>query len=174
LRRAEIAGIQTIVFGSGGARQIPDGFDRQQAWDQLITFCKMLGPIAQEHRVMIAIEPLNLSECNVLNTAGESAKLAREVNHPNIRLLVDGYHWAKDSDSVAGILDNADLLVHTHIATVKGRIPPHTGDPCSAFFSALRQAGYKGRMSIEGKIDDPIRQLPRALEIMRSQQEGPV
>src|SRR5512141_1428350 len=64
LRRAEIAGVETIVFGSGGARRIPDGFGRDKAWEQLVQFGKMLAPIAAQHQVTIAVEPLNREECN--------------------------------------------------------------------------------------------------------------
>lgn len=167
LRRAEIAGVERIVFGSGGARRIPNDFDRERAWQQLIEFCCMVGGIAQDHNVIIAIEPLNLTETNVINTVGEGAKLAREVDHPNIRLLVDGYHWAKDNDSVAGIVENADLLVHAHVATVDGRRPPSDADTTENFFQVLKKAGYDGRVSIEGRIDNPREELPRALEIMK-------
>ncbi|MBE0699685.1 MAG: sugar phosphate isomerase/epimerase, partial [Anaerolineaceae bacterium] len=167
LLRAETAGVETIVFGSGGARHIPDGFNREKAFEQLVTFGKMLGPMAAEHKVTIAVEPLNLAECNILNTVGETALLVREVDHPNLRLLVDGYHWAKDNDTLSSVLENASLIVHAHVATVKGRMPPNPADPCSPFFSALCQAGYSGRVSIEGVIADPLEELPQALEIMR-------
>jgi sugar phosphate isomerase/epimerase len=169
LRRAETAGVDTIVFGSGGARRVPEGFPREKAWEQLVTFGNILGPIAQQRQVKIAVEPLNRSECNILNTVAEGARLVRQVDQPYFRLLVDGYHWAKDRDSTAGILDNADLLVHAHVATVDGRRPPNPHDPCSAFFSTMRQAGYTGRISIEGTIANPGQELPLALELMRAQ-----
>ena len=167
LRRAEIAGVERVVFGSGGARRIPDDFDRERAWQQLIEFCRMVGAIAQDHGVLIAIEPLNLTETNVINTVAEGAKLARDVNHPNIRLLVDGYHWAKDNDTTEGIIENADLLVHAHVATVDGRRPPRDGATNEGFLQVLKKAGDDGRGSIEGRIDNPQEELPRALEIMK-------
>lgn len=168
LRRAEEAGVEVIVFGSGGARRIPDDFDRQQAHQQLVLFGKMVGPIAGKHNVTIVVEPLNLTETNVLNTVSEGADLVREVNHPNFQLLVDGYHWAKDSDSLAGITDNAQLLKHAHVATVDGRRPPRPEDTCADFFAALKEAGYDGRVSIEGKIDNPAEELAAALQVMKS------
>lgn len=168
LRRAQIAGVDTIVFGSGGARQVPDGFDRQTAWSQLVSFGRLISSIAAENRVTIVIEPLNRAECNILNTVAESASLVEEINHLNLRLLVDGYHWAKDHDSPASIINNSKLLRHAHIATVEGRKPPHPGDPCADFLTILRQAGYSGRLSIEGNIADLDLELPRALEIMRA------
>jgi hypothetical protein len=33
----------------------------------------------------------------------------------------------------------------------------------------LRQAGYNGRVSIEGSIQDPAAELPLALSVMRTQ-----
>ncbi len=170
LSRAGRAGVDTIVFGSGGARQIPEGFDRAKAVDQIVRFFEILGPIAKQHGVTIVIEPLNRGETNVINTVDEGARLVERINHPNIRLLVDGYHWAKDGDSREGILNNQTLLAHAHVATVEGRRPPSPTDPCSDFFSVLNQAGYTGRVSIEGNITDPISELPRALEIMRTLQ----
>ena len=168
-RRAARAGVDTIVFGSGGARRIPEGYDRAAAFQQLAAFGRMAGPIAGDYGVTIVVEPLNVSETNVLNTVEESAGLVRAVDHPNFQLLVDGYHWAKDRDSLAGILDNGPLIRHAHIATVEGRRPPRPADDCAAFLQAMARIGYAGRMSIEGRIDSPQDELPLALETMRKQ-----
>ncbi len=168
LERAEEAGLEVIVFGSGGARRIPDGFDPSVAWQQLVEFCQWMGPVARRHGVTIAIEPLNKTETNVITSVGEGADLARQANHPNIRLLVDGYHWAKGGDTLEGILDNASLLAHAHVATLEGRRPPRPDDDCMPFFSALKQAGYDGRVSIEGSIQNPAEELPVALKTMKT------
>ena len=168
LRRASQTGVELIGFGSGGARAIPVGFDPQRAWQQLVEFGRMAGQLGEQFGVTVAVEPLNKAECNVLTTLDESASLVREVDLPRFRLLADGYHWAKDGDSRSGILDNADLLVHAHVATVEGRRPPHPGDDCAPFFAALKQAGYTGRVSIEGNIQTPETELPLALATMRA------
>ena len=166
--RAQVAGIDTIVFGSGGARRIPDGVDRQSAHQQIVAFCRMAAPIALAHGVTIVLEPLNLAECNVLTTVGESAQLVREVDHPAFRLLVDAYHLLKDDDSVESIAANGDILAHVHIATVPSRLSPAAEGcdfrPC---FDALARARYAGRISIEAKIPDPPSDLPGALSSMK-------
>lgn len=165
--RARETGIGVIVFGSGGARQVPDGFDRDQAHAQIVSFCRMLAPIAQQHDVIIAVEPLNRPECNVLNTVSECAALVREVNHPALRLLVDSYHLMKDNDSYEDIVVNGDLLAHVHIGTVPNRVSPGA-EPCDLypFFEALVRAGYNGRISIEAGIPDPAVNLPQAFALM--------
>ena len=168
MRRASQAGVELIVFGSGGARAIPAGYDPQRAWQQLVEFGRLAGLVGDRFGVTVAVEPLNKTECNVLNTLDECAALVREVGLPRFRLLVDGYHWAKDGDSFSGVVDNADLLVHAHIATRAGRRPPRPGDDCASFLNALKQAGYTGRISIEGDIHDPETELPLALATMRA------
>jgi len=172
-QRAQQADVDTIVFGSGGARRIPDEFDRQTAHEQIVAFCRMLAPIAEAHGVTVVVEPLNLAECNVLTTVGESAALVREVDHPALRLLVDGYHLLKDDDALADIVANGDLLRHVHLATVPTRVFPGS-EPCDLgpFFQALVDAGYTGRVSIEAKIQDAPTEFPRALSLMQSWEGG--
>lgn len=166
--RAELAGVKVIVFGSGGARQVPQGFDQQEAHAQLVRFCAMLAPIAWQHGVTVVVEPLNRQECNVLTTVGECATLVREVAHPGLRLLVDAYHFFRDNDSYEDLVMHGDLLAHVHIATVSNRLAPGA-EPCdfAPFFAALAKAGYNGRISIEGSIPNPETALPAAIALMR-------
>ncbi len=168
MRRAQVAGIEVIVFGSGGARRIPDGFDRAVAHRQIVAFCRMAAPLAADHGVAIAVEPLNLSECNVLNTVAECGELVKEVSHPGLRLLVDAYHLMRDSDLLDDIVEYGDLLAHAHIATVPNRLAP-AGEPCDLreFFASLARAGYAGRVSIEARLSEPQREIPAALAEMK-------
>jgi len=167
--RAHRAGVPILVFGSGAARAVPDGFDRAQALAQLRAFCRMLGQTAAAQHITIAVEPLRRHECNILNTVAEAAALVRAVQHPAIRLLVDAYHWAQEHEPPDAIIANADLLVHTHIATtVNRKAPGSEDDDFRAFFAALRAARYAGTMSIEAGLDTASESLPRALALMKS------
>lgn len=169
LERAERAGVRIIVFGSGGARQVPEGFGLQDARDQLTAFCAMLGPIAQRHGVTIVVEPLNRAECNILNTVSECAILVRNVGHPAVRLLVDAYHFLRESDSYADIVASGDIVAHAHVATSPVRRAP-AAEPCdfAPFFQALARAGYNGRVSIEAGLREPAVELPAALALLKS------
>lgn len=170
MERAEEAGVRIIVFGSGGARRIPDGFDRDAAHRQIVDFCHMTALHARQHGVTVVVEPLNKSECNVLNSVTECADLVNEVSDPNIRLLVDAYHMLRDGDCWDSIVTHGALLAHAHIATIPNRFAPGAEDcDFSEFFSALVKAGYNGRISIEGKIPNPETELPAALELMKRQ-----
>jgi sugar phosphate isomerase/epimerase len=170
LRRAAATGIRTIVFGSGGARAIPEGFDRAAAWQQLVAFGRMAAEAAAPHDVTIAVEPLNRTrkECNVLNGVGECARLVKEIDCPALRLLVDSYHWSLDNDSAEDLVAAGPLLRHVHVSTTVNRLAPGL-EPCdhAAFFRLLREAGYDGPVSIEGKWNDLTAEAPRALDVLR-------
>lgn len=166
--RAREAGVRVIVFGSGGARQIPDGFDHAEALGQIVAFCRMCGPLAERHGLTIAIEPLRSAECNVITRVAEGADLARRVGHPAVRLLVDAYHWVQEEEPAADIEAAGDLLRHAHIATYAKRLAPGA-EPCDfvPFFRALVASGYDARVSIEGGIPNPAEELPRSLAVMK-------
>jgi sugar phosphate isomerase/epimerase len=150
--RAEQVGLQTIVFGSSGARNIPEGFDRQQAYAQLVDFGCMVAPLAAQHGVSIAVEPLNRGESNVLNGVAEALQYVKDVNHPVFRLLVDAFHWAKENEPASDIVAAGPWLEHAHIATYVNRLAPGL-EPCNfgPFVIALKQAGYAKRLSIEAE-----------------------
>ena len=58
-RRMKLVGADAVVFGSGGARRIPEGFDRERAKAQLDDFMRTAAEIAKEYGITIVIEPLN-------------------------------------------------------------------------------------------------------------------
>ena len=40
-------GTQIVVFGSGGARRVPEGFSKEEAFKQLVEFGKRIAPEAR-------------------------------------------------------------------------------------------------------------------------------
>jgi sugar phosphate isomerase/epimerase len=171
--RAQQAGIQTIVFGSGGARQIPEGFDRNRAWSQLVEFGRRIGPLAHKRGVTVAVEPLNRKETNVLNSVAEGARYVREVNHPSVRLLADSFHWGMESESLEAIVAAGPLLRHVHVATFPPREPPGVGTcDLAPFFGALKKSGYDGAVSMECGWADLPAQAPQALATLKALTAG--
>ncbi|WP_372932881.1 sugar phosphate isomerase/epimerase family protein [Mariniphaga sediminis] len=169
-RRAQLAGVEYIVFGSGGSRGIPEGFPREDARRQFIDLCSQMAPIAARYNVVVVLEPLNTKECNFINSVEEGGKIVEEVNHPNFRLLADIYHMLMDGEGPGGIEKYGHLLHHTHIAEKEGRAAPGThNEDFTAYFAALKNGGYKGKMSIECKWGDLEIQAPVAMEAIKKQ-----
>ena len=150
-RRAQIAGIKRIVFGSSGSRNYPDGFDKQEAVHQFTELLKKMGPIAQKYDVVVVIEPLRQKESNLVNRVEEAYPIAMEVNHPNIQVLGDVYHMLCENEGPESLIESRRLLAHMHLAEKEKRTAPGLmGDNFVPYLLALKQAGYEGGISIEG------------------------
>jgi sugar phosphate isomerase/epimerase len=171
-RRAQRIGIEVIVFGSGGSRGIPEGFDRTEARAQMIALLARMGPVAARYGVTVAVEPLNKKECNFLNTLAEVADVVREAKHPNIRATADMYHMAMENEGPESIVAAGKLVAHCHIAELADRAAPGVkGDDFTGYFRALRQIGYKGRISIECRWKEIKSEAPVAIRTLQEQIE---
>ena len=172
LALAEQLGVKVIVFGSPGARSFPEGFPRERAWDQLKAFLRTAGGIIEARRygMVIGIEPLRKPESNIVNTVAEAARLAREVNHPKVRIIVDFYHLTFENEDPDAILDAKDLIVHLQIAEPSARGFPRqeAGEArYRRFFDNLLKIGYKGRLSIEANSSDVAGDCGPALKFLK-------
>lgn len=169
-RRAQMAGVKTIVFGSGGARSIPEGFSREEAREQFISISRQLASLAKNYNIVISLEPLNKQECNFINSVAEGGEIVKSVNHDNFRLLADIYHMLKEDESPSNITKYGHLLYHTHIAEETGRTSPGVNkEDFIPYFRALKDIGYDGRMAIECSWTNLEEQAASSLEYMRNQ-----
>jgi len=149
-RRADEAGVPFIVFGSGGARRVPDGFDLAKGKAQFIEFCQKLGDRIRDFHVTIVLEPLNKGETNILNSVAEGIEYVDAVAKPRIQLLADFYHMLKENESPDSIRKAGARIRHCHIAKLEKRMAPGTkGEDLSPFFKALNDIGYVGGVSCE-------------------------
>jgi sugar phosphate isomerase/epimerase len=169
-RRAQLAGVRIIVFGSGGSRRIPDGFSRDDAYRQFVSLGRKLAPLASKNNVVIALEPLNRKECNFINSLADGAEIVNAVSHRNYRLLADIYHMMVDGEDSRNIIRYGDLIRHVHIAEEQGRAAPGThGEDFGDYFSAFALIKYQGGISIESRWDDMAAQAPAALAVIKEQ-----
>jgi sugar phosphate isomerase/epimerase len=170
--RAQTAGIATIVFGAGGSRRIPDGFSRAAARSQMIALLQTLGPLAAAHGITLALEQLNRTECNFINTLAEAADIVAACDHPNIRLLADLYHMAREGDGPDALRQHGRWLHHVHVAEKEKRTAPGVaGDDFRPFLRALRDVGYRGAISFECSWTDLNTQAAGSLAAFRKQME---
>ena len=177
MRRCRALGAEVIVLGSGGARRLPDGWAPTRGLDQFETFCRELGPRAAEHEIVIAIEPLNHTEDNLVNSVAAGAAIVDAVAHPNIKLLADFYHMHHDEEAVEDAAKVGERLVHTHLADL-GRVAPGFAEQGEAdfvgFFRALNAAGYDARCSFEGRTKDLAAQAKPIIAHMKQRQSEAV
>lgn len=166
-RAAEVGG-RVIVFGSGGARQVPEGFSAEQAEEQLLRFLHVCADAHETTGVVVAIEPLNRQECNVIHTVEEGTRLARLVGRPGVQNLADTYHMERNGESLETILAGADVLVHVHTADTDRKAPGTGHFDHVALFQMLQKATYDARVSIECSFTHLEEELEVALAHLKA------
>lgn len=165
--RVAALGGQTIVFGSGGARNVADGFPQEEAHDQLARFLRLAGGIAEDNGVTIVIEPLNSRDSNIVTSVVAGMQLAQAADHPRVRLLADLYHMLEDDEPLENITTCAQWIEHIHVAGAQRAVPGEDGSPYQEFFRRLHACGYSGRISIECRWDDLAAQAGPAGTFLR-------
>ena len=162
-------GVPIVVFGSGKAKEIPEGFSRERAEAQLLELLHTLGGYAERYQNTIVLEALNTRECNFVTSIAESYDFVRQVNHPRIKLLVDYYHMATNGEDES-ILDSLGQdLCHMHFADPDGRTfpVPEKQERYREFFSHIKKIGYDGRLSMETSSKDRLGDSQKYLPVLR-------
>ena len=154
LDRCRALGGTIIVWGSASSRNVPEGYSRDQSWQQIKTFLGLAGDLARSRKIVIAIEPLRKQESNIINSGAEALRLVREVDHPNVKMIIDYYHLQQEKEDPEILVQARDAIVHLHFANPNGRVWPKKADEdpgYGKFFELVKKSGFRGGLSIEGK-----------------------
>lgn len=158
LKKAAYLGGKTAVIGSGGARKIPEGFSRALAEEQFIKVIDICGDIAVKYGMKIAVEPLNASETNLINTVSECRAIVERCGNPSVGVLADFFHVFMSGEPLGDIADSTLSLLHVHLARAdKDRCMPCLGrddEAMQSFSEVLKNNGYDSRISLEGVYGD--------------------
>ncbi|MCI8442662.1 MAG: sugar phosphate isomerase/epimerase [Provencibacterium sp.] len=166
--RLQRLGVKLAVFGSGGARRKPDELPFGEAWRRLCEVTRIIGTVAGEYGIEIAIEPLRCGETNMVNSVIEGAALAAVTNLPNVWTLADSYHMFMDAEPMEHIR-TVGRLNHVHVALRDGRsYPTYADGQLRLFMNELHAIGYDGRITIEAGTNCFEHDAPLALATLRA------
>jgi D-psicose/D-tagatose/L-ribulose 3-epimerase len=119
-------------------------------WKWGVDSMRQVAEHAGEVGVTLGLECLNRFECYLLNTHADSARFAREVNHPNCRVMYDTFHsHIEEKNTPQALRDCAPLLCHVHISENDRSTPGQGNVRWKENFDALKEIGYDGWLMIE-------------------------
>ncbi|MGI4794345.1 MAG: TIM barrel protein, partial [Janthinobacterium lividum] len=78
------AAAQIVVYGSGWARNVPEGYERSRAEDEFAESLRLSADGLKGTGTTLVIEPLNRKESNIVNSVAEGAAFVRRVNRPEV------------------------------------------------------------------------------------------
>lgn len=153
LGRCRQLGGEVMVYGSGASRNVPAGLSRERAWEQIRDFLRMAGDLARRHQMVIGIEALKRPDSNIINKSAESLRLVHELDHPNVKMIVDFYHMSHENEDPEIVWEARREIVHLHFANPAGRRWPLSVSENPAykpFFEQVKRIHYRRGLSIEG------------------------
>jgi len=122
--------------------------------------------------VTLGVECLNRFETYLLNTHADAARFAKQVDHPNCRVMYDTFHCNIEEKNVAeAIRACADVLCHVHISENDRSTPGQGNVRWAENFDTLKEVGYDGWMMIEA-FGLALPELAAATKIWRRMYES--
>lgn len=168
--RARQLGVKIIVFGSAGAKNVPDGYPKEKAFGEIVSLLQSISERIKADGITIVIEPLNKLEGNIINTVEEGFDLVKTVNKQNVKLLADYYHMVLEEEDILILKTCKKFIKHVHFSRPEGRVFPKESEKenYSYFFKKLKQIGYDERISIEAYTDNFYTDAESGLKVLRS------
>jgi len=142
-------GAPVMVFGSPFQRKLEDG-DWQGAWERTQDSYRQVLPTLAERGVVLCQESLPAPEADFIMTAAEAARMVRELDHPQFRLMLDVKSMCSEDRPPAEIIrEFAPLVEHFHANDANRRGPGFGETDFRPIMAALREVGYNRYVSVE-------------------------
>ena len=162
--RAEEIGVRCLVFCSGPARRVPEGYPLDEALQQIRYFLNMAADYAGA--VVIAVEAMAPDATNALNSLTEAATLVRELGRAEVGLVADAHHLRATGEPWDTIVQAKELLSHAYIGDPAWLASDPGDSDLHKFVDCLEAAGYDGRISVAEPVCDLDRGARVAIEAL--------
>lgn len=143
-------GGRVMVLGSPKQRDVLPHQTYEATWDRTISVFEACLPVAEACGVTICMEPLDHEQTNFINTPAEAARMVREIDHPNFRMIVDVRSTlCQGEDIVKAIHEVKNEMAYFHLNDANGDGPGFGEVDFAPILGALRETGYTGYGSVE-------------------------
>ncbi|HSW44839.1 MAG TPA: sugar phosphate isomerase/epimerase family protein [Phycisphaerae bacterium] len=171
-------GGKVMIFGSPKQRHIEPPTTYADAWARAGEVFSAAADTLAARGVTLCIEALAPAETNFIQTLDESTKLADEIGHPNIDVMIDCKAMSSMPDGVVGTIRRfGKRAKHFHANEAGGKgvgMPIGPGEPPAIDFAAVMKAlvetGYDRWVSVEpfDYKPDPTTVARTAIETLKS------
>jgi len=123
-----------------------------QEWDWSVTAMKEISNYAKnEWDGVIAVECVNRFETHFLNIAEDAVQYCKDVGNTNMKVHLDCFHMIREEKSFSGAVKTCgkQYLGYIHVNENDRGIPGTGMVPFKEFFTAVRDIGYEGPLTIE-------------------------
>ncbi len=146
--------------------------DKPASWKLAVQGMRDIAGFAADHGVTLGMEVVNRFEHYMLNTAEEGIRFVKEVDRPNIRVMLDCFHMNIEEDWHGdAIRATGDLLCHFHIGDANRKVPGQGHMPWDEIGKGLRDIGYDKAVVMEPFVK-PGGTVGREIKVWRDLSNG--
>ncbi|MEG0630376.1 MAG: sugar phosphate isomerase/epimerase family protein [Christensenellaceae bacterium] len=117
---------------------------------QSIKSVRELAEYAQRYEITLALETVNRFEQYLFNDAKEAVAFVKEVDMPNVKVMLDCFHMNIEEDHLGdAIRATGNYLGHFHIGEANRKVPGKGHMPWDEMGQALRDIQYQGCVVME-------------------------
>lgn len=143
-------GGKVIPLGASRQRRVYPGLTHQQAWDYAAEVFRSILDTAEEHGVILCLEPLSHHLTDFITKASEAIRMVEAIDHPNFKMMLDVRSASTDEMPIPEqIKQSAPYLAHFHANDDNGKGPGAGNANYEGISAALREVGYDGYLSVE-------------------------
>ncbi|MBI4579094.1 MAG: sugar phosphate isomerase/epimerase [Planctomycetes bacterium] len=150
-------GGKVMILGSPKQRSIEPPTMFEEGWKRAKDVLASCGDVLAARGVSVCIEALAPKETNFVQTLDESTRMADEIGHPNIDVMIDVKAMSSMPDGVVGTIRRFGRRAkHFHANHPSGKgvgmpLSAGEGDPIDwvVVLRALRDSGFAGWVSCE-------------------------
>lgn len=155
------------MYSAVGKARLVSPEQKKIEWDRAVTNLRKVCSRAGEFGLEIAIETLNRFETDLINTAAELRQLIDDINEPQAKAILDGFHMNIEEPSIEDAIKAVgDKLIHVQVSE-NYRGTPGTGQTnWAAWKRGLEAVNYQGTISIESFTPE-IKELAGAVCIWK-------
>ncbi|WP_026951697.1 sugar phosphate isomerase/epimerase family protein [Algoriphagus mannitolivorans] len=138
------------MYSAVGKARLVSPEQKKIEWNRAVTNLRKVCKRAGEFGLEIAIETLNRFETDLINTASELMQLIQDINEPQAKAILDGFHMNIEEPCIeTAIKQVGDKLIHVQVSE-NYRGTPGTGQTnWAAWKRGLEAINYQGTISIE-------------------------
>jgi sugar phosphate isomerase/epimerase len=145
----EVGG-KNVVLGSAKSRSIPEEIPYEEGWQMARETLRECAEYCTDYDVILSLEPIHAALTNFINTPDEAMKMVKDVDHPNLRWMLDCFAaYNQGVDVPKAIREHGKYLVHVHMNDENKRWPGTGKVDFPPIAQALKDIGYSGYLSLE-------------------------
>lgn len=138
------------MYSAVGKARMVSQEQRKIEWDRAVNNLQRVCEMAKANGLSVALEPLNRFESDLINTSKDVMRLINDINQPNAKVLLDGFHMTIEERNIREAIQLVgDKLIHVQVSENHRGIPGTGLTPWSDFRKGLEDIDYKGSMVIE-------------------------